>query len=102
MRSFIGLYKMLQIATPAIAHKLPPLEDIIKRKTSLGNYIWNQEASMKLREAKSYIKNIHTLYLHHSEDQLLLIPYGSWSVPGVGHILYVGKESKLVPVRFLS
>ena len=102
MCSFLGLYKTLQIATPAMARILAPLKDSIKDKQSADNYIWDQAASLRFREAKSHIANIHTLYLPHPKDQLVLKPDASSTVPGVGHTLYAVKDSKLVPVRFHS
>ena len=45
MRSFIGLYKMLHIATPAMTRFVTPLEDTVQGLQSGDKYQWNHAAS---------------------------------------------------------
>ena len=55
MRSFIGLYKTLHMATPAMSRFITPLEDTIQGLQSSDPYVWNHSASQRFREAKSHI-----------------------------------------------
>ena len=79
MRSFIGLYKTLHIATPAMTRFATPLEDTIQGMQSNDKYTWNYAASQRFREAKSHIKTNHTLYLPYPNDQLVIKPDGASS-----------------------
>ena len=45
MRSFIGLYKTLHIATPAMTRFVTPLEDTVQGLQSGDKYQWNHAAS---------------------------------------------------------
>ena len=61
MRSFIGLYKTLHIATPAMSRFVTPLEDTVQGLQSSDPYVWTLAASQRFREAKSHIQQEHTL-----------------------------------------
>ena len=61
MRSFIGLYKTLHIATPAMARFVTPPEDTVQGLQSKDKFEWNHTASQRFREAKMQIKTNHTL-----------------------------------------
>ena len=50
MRSFIGLYKTLHMATPAMSRFITPLEDTIQGLQSADKYMWNHAASQRFRE----------------------------------------------------
>ena len=69
MRSFIGLYKTLHIASPAMTRFVTPLEDTVQGLQSGDKYQWNHAASQRFREAKSHIKTIHTMYLPHPDSE---------------------------------
>ena len=88
MRSFIGLYKTLHIATPAMSRFVTPLEDIVQGLQSSDPYTWTHAASQRFREAKSHIQHGHTLYLPHPKDQLVIKPDGTINQPGIGHTLF--------------
>ena len=45
MRSFIGLYKTLHIATPAMSRFVTPLEDTVQGLQSSDPYTWTHAAS---------------------------------------------------------
>ena len=102
MRSWIGLYKTLRIATPHIASILDPLEQAVADRESSEDFTWTHELEMRFREAKSAVKTMHTLYLPSPEDQLCLDPDGAKQTPGIGHVLYAIRDEKKVPVRFHS
>merc|ERR1712002_556695 len=102
MRSFIGLYKTLHIATPAMSRFITPLEDTVQGLQSKDKYVWDHAASQRFREAKSHIKVSHTLYLPHPNDQLVIKPDGAGNQPGIGHTLFAVKDKKLVPLRYHS
>ena len=102
MRSFIGLYKTLHMATPAMSRFITPLEDTIQGLQSSDPYIWDHSASQRFREAKSHIQHSHILYLPHPNDQLVIKPDPASNQPGIGHILFAIKDSILVPVRYHS
>merc|ERR1711867_351277 len=84
MRSFVGLYKTLHIATPAMLRFITPLEDTVQGLQSKDKYVWDHAASQRFREAKSHIKINHTLYLPHPTDQLVIKPDGAGNQPGIG------------------
>ena len=100
MRSFIGLYKTLHIATPAMSRFITPLEDTVQNLQSKDKYQWNHAASQRFREAKSHIKTNHTLYLPHPNDQLVIKPDGASNQPGIDQTLFRFKNKALVPVRY--
>ena len=72
LRSFIGLYKTLHMATPATSRILAPLEDAVAGKESAAYLDWNHALTQRFREAKAHIKNTQTLYLPHPDDQLVI------------------------------
>lgn len=102
MRSFVGLYKTLHIATPAMTRFVTPLEDTVQSLQSKDKYHWNHAASQRFREAQSHIRTSHTLYLPHPNDQLVIKPDGASNQPGIGHTLFAVKDKALVPVRYHS
>ena len=61
MRSFLGLYKTLHMATPNISALLSPLEEAVAGKESGEIFTWTHDLAQRFREAKNNIKNIHTL-----------------------------------------
>ena len=102
MRSWIGLYKTLRIATPHISSILDPLEQAVADRQSNEDFAWTHELEMRFREAKDAVKTMHTLYLPSPDDKLCLDPDGAKQTPGIGHVLYAIKNNVKVPVRFHS
>jgi hypothetical protein len=102
MRSWLGLYKTLHVATPNITAFLEPFEKATASHDTNDTFEWTHELSQKFREAKNHVKNMKTLYLPSLHDQLMMIPDGSKMTPGIGHILLAVKDDKRLPVRFHS
>ena len=102
MRSFLGLYKTIHMATPKLSHVLAPLEESVAGKDSKDPYMWTHSLTQQFREAKEHINNTHTLYLPHPKDQLVIKPDAAKDSPGIGHTLFAIKDEKLVPVRYHS
>ena len=102
LRSFIGLYKTIQMAAPAVSRILAPLEEAAAGKESGDPVVWDNSLVQKFKEAKRHIQNVHTLYLPHPEDQLVVKTDAALNGPGVGHTVYTVKDKELVPVRFHS
>ena len=100
MRSWVGLYKTLHIATPKITSMLEPFETASAGKDTKDRFEWNHELEQQFRLAKNHVQNMKTLYLPSPDDQLLLFPDGSKMTPGIGHILYAVVDGKRLPVRF--
>ena len=100
MRSWVGLYKTLHVATPNITAILEPFETATAGKDTKDQFVWNHELTQKFREAKNHVQKMKTLYLPSPEDQLVLVPDGSKMTPGIGHILYAVVDGKRLPVRF--
>ena len=100
MRSFLGLFKTLQMATPAVSRVLAPLEEAVAGRDSKEDIDWNRSLSQRFREAKSHVRNVHTIYLPHPNDQLVIKTDAASH--GIGHTIYAVKEGQLVPVRFHS
>ena len=106
MRSWIGLYKTLHIATPHLAVMLAPFEDAIKEKSSNDQFQWTYSLEQKFKCAKTKLADLVTLYLPTPNDQLVLEvdaakggPPGTH--PGIGHVLYaiVNNEKRIVRVH---
>ena len=57
MRSFLGLYKTLQMATPGVSRVLAPLEEVVAGKNSNDPIEWTVQLSNRFKEAKSHIKH---------------------------------------------
>ena len=53
MRSWVGLFKTLHMATPRIAHILPPFEEATAGKESQDNFLWTHQLEQKFRQAKN-------------------------------------------------
>ena len=102
VRSWLGLYKTLRRATPKIHNILDPLEQAVADKPSTEDFEWTHELEMRFREAKSAIKDMHTLYLPDPKDQLVMTPDGSVKTPGVGHVLFAINKQERLPVRYHS
>ena len=102
MRSWIGLYKTLHIATPKISSFLDPFEQATAGKDTNDTFVWTHTLSQRFREAKNHVRNMKTLYLPSPDDQLMMVPDGSKMTPGIGHVLYAIKNDKKIPVRFGS
>ena len=100
MRSWVGLYKTLHIATPHITTILEPFEIATGGKDSKDKFEWNHQLEQQFRLAKNHVKTMKTLYLPSPEDQLVLVTDGSKMTPGIGHILYAVVDGKRLPVRF--
>ena len=100
MRSWIGLYKTLHIATPNITAMLGPFETATAGKDTKEEFPWTHELTQLFRQAKNHVQNMKTLYLPSPDDQLMMFPDGSKMTPGIGHILYAVKDGERLPVRF--
>ena len=90
------------MATPATSRIPAPLEDAVAGKESTALIDWNHSLTQRFREAKAHIKNTHTLYLPHPDDQLVIKTDAAQSSPGIGHTVYAIKGKELLPVRFHS
>ena len=102
MRSFVGLYKTLRRASPNMAQLMAPLEEAVADKDSKEPFPWTHEMEMRFKEAKSAVKDMHTLYLPSPSDKLAMVPDAAKRKPGIGHILYAIKDNQKIPVRFHS
>jgi len=102
LRSWIGLYKTLLIATPNLATIMDPFDQETASKDSKDKVAWTSDLAAAFRYAKNHIDNIKELYLPSPNDQLLLVPDGSQKTPGIGHILYALVEGHRKPVRYHS
>ena len=100
MRSWIGLYKTLHIATPQISSILDPFETEVAGKDSTDNFNWNPKLSQEFRVAKNHVDKMKALYLPDPNDQLIMETDGSKMTPGIGHVLFALKDGKKIPVRF--
>ena len=100
MRSWIGLFKTLHIATPDISLILAPFETATAGRESNDIFIWDYALEKQFRQAKDTINQMVTLYLPSPEDQLLI--QTDASMQGLGHILYALKDGKKLPVRIHS
>ena len=102
LRSWIGLYKTLLIATPHLATIMDPFDKETAAKDSRDKITLTSQLAHAFREAKNHIDNIRELYLPAPDDQLLLVPDGSQKTPGIGHVLYAIVNGQRKPVRFHS
>jgi len=102
MRSWIGLYKTLLIATPNLATIMDPFDQETASKDSKDKVQWTTDLATAFRDAKNHIDSIKELYLPSPDDQLLLVPDGSQKTPGIGHILYALVNGHRKPVRYHS
>jgi len=102
LRSWIGLYKTLLIATPNLANIMDPFDQETANKESREKVTWTTELACAFRDAKNHIDTIRELYLPAPEDQLLLVPDGSQKTPGIGHVLYALVDGHRKPVRYHS
>jgi hypothetical protein len=102
MRSWVGLYKTLLIATPNLATIMDPFDQATASQDSKDKVQWSTELASAFRTAKNHIDNIKELYLPSPDDQLLLVPDGSQKTPGIGHVLYAIVDGLRKPVRYHS
>ena len=108
MRSWVGLFKTLHIATPHISNILAPFEKAVAGRDSKDSIEWDFELEKRFRKAKESLNDLATLYLPSPHDQLLLETDaakggGKHNLPaGIGHVLYAIKDGKKIPVRFHS
>ena len=102
LRSWVGLYKTLLIATPHLATIMDPFDKETAAKDSKDKINWTSQLAHAFREAKNHIDNVRELYLPAPDDQLLLVPDGSQKTPGIGHVLYAIVNGQRKPVRFHS
>jgi hypothetical protein len=102
MRSWVGLYKTLLIATPNLATIMDPFDQATASQDSKDKVIWTTELASAFRIAKNHIDSISDLYLPSPNDQLLLVPDGSQKTPGIGHVLYAVVDGRRKPVRYHS
>ena len=63
LQSFIGLYKTLHMATPAISHVLAPLEDAVAGKDSIFLHWLDTLPHTKSQGSQKSNKN-HSLYIY--------------------------------------
>ena len=95
MRSWIGLFKTLHIATPDTSSILEPFETVTAKKESQEEFPWTHSLEKEFRNAKEKINQLVTLYLPAPDDQLIL--QTDASKQGLGHILYAVKDDKKLP-----
>ena len=81
------------MATPLISCVLAPLKKAVAGKESSSFIDWNHSLTQRFREAKS-----HTLYLPHTDDQLLIQADAAQNTTGIGLIVYAIKGKELIPV----
>ena len=62
-RSFLGLYKTLQMATPGVSRVLHPLEEAVAGKNSNDPLVSTHSLLQRFKEAKSHIKHTHTIWI---------------------------------------
>ena len=96
MRSWIGLFKTLHIATPHLATLLGPFEDVTAGQSSNEPFEWTFSLEQAFKAAKAKIKQLVTLYLPSPDDQLILEVDAAKG--GLGHVLYaiVDGEKRIV------
>ena len=106
MRSWVGLFKTLHIATPKITVILSPFEAATAGKESKDKFEWTFDLETKFRDAKMNINSLVTLYLPSPDDQLVLevdaAKGGGDSPAGIGHALYAVKDGVKKIVRLHS
>ena len=102
MKSFLGLFKTLQMAKLGVSCGLAPLKEAVARKNSNDKINWDVPLSQCFREPKSHIKHVHTIYLPHLDNQLVIKIDAASHVPGIVCTVYDVKEGNLVPVMFHS
>ena len=102
LRSWVGLYKTLLIATPQLAQIMDPFDQETASKESRDPVTWTDQLSAAFKTAKNHIDNVQELYLPSPHDQLLLVPDGAQKTPGIGHVLYAVVDGQRKPVRFHS
>ena len=107
LRSWIGLFKTLHIATPHLATKLAPLEEIAAGRPSNEKIVWTYSMENALKLAKQSLKNLVTLYLPSPDDQLVLEVDAAKggkdnTHTGIGHVLYAIKNGEKQIVRLHS
>ena len=90
------------MATPRVLRVLAPLEEAVTGKNLNDLLEWTHSLSQRFKEAKGHIKHVHTIYLPHPEDQLVIKTDAASLVPGIGHTIYAVKNNELVPVQFHS
>ena len=100
MRSWIGLFKTLHIATPNLATMLSPFEEITAGQSSNDQFTWTYSLEQAFKAAKTKLKQLVTLYLPSPEDQLILEVDAAQG--GMGHVLYAIKNGEKRIVRLYS
>ena len=94
MRSWVGLFKTLHIATPDICSILAPFEAASAGKDTNKKIEWTHKLETEFRQAKDKIKQMVTLYLPSPNEQLIL--QTDASKQGLGHILYAIKDKSAI------
>ena len=108
MRSWIGLFKTLHIVTPKIADILSPFEAETAGRDSKEPFKWTYELEILFKKAKDHVKKQVKLYLPSPNEQLVMETDaakggGKANQPaGIGHVLFVIKDNKKLPVRIHS
>ena len=100
MRSWVGLFKTLHIVTPKISEILAPFETSTAGKESKETFEWTHDLESQFRDAKDNVSKMVNLYLPSPDDQLLMETDASKI--GIGHVLFVVKDGKKLPVRIHS
>ena len=72
MRSWLGLFKTLHIATPHLATDLAPFEEITAGQNSNDQFVWSYTLEQAFKKAKDKLKQLIMLYLPAPNDQLIL------------------------------
>ena len=83
------------MATPHTSRILAPLEEEEAEKESSDAVTWTHTLTQQFQEAKAHIKNTHTLYLPHPDDQLVIKTDTGQSSPGIGHTIFAIKGKEL-------
>ena len=102
MRGFLGLYKTLHMATPAISQVLVPLEEEVAGALPGDKFQWTHKATQRFCKAKSHLDKVSSLYRPIPDDQLMIKPDGSTMTPANGYVIYAIKDGQLRPVHYHS
>lgn len=104
LRSYMGLYKTFLIALPGVASLMDPFDKFVAGvKDSKAEVIWTEALITAFNTAKEQSKNsVSFLTLPRRNEQLILMPDATVKNPGIGFILNVVRDNKMLPVIFYS
>lgn len=102
LRSWIGAYKHIKSCVPQYSSLLSSVESAVANKDSKEVVVWTDELLQDFRQAQTALKSLKSITIPRSSDHLIVTSDGSIKNNGIGSVLYILRDGKLLLGGYFS